>query len=105
MTNTDSLGFINFLKENNVIVTVIATIVSTRISELSESLIDDLIMPILNRDADGDGNADINDLATYEYKISGINLKIGKFFVVVLKFLIILYITYQVSKILKNNKI
>jgi len=102
MDNLDSSGFLKFLSENNVIVTVIATIISSRVSELSECIIDDLFLPILNRDADGDGKADIDDLMKYEYKISGIKFKIGKFIIVLIKFLLILYLTYLISKIIKK---
>jgi len=99
----NSSGFMKFLKENNILVTVVATIISSCVSELSESMVNDLILPIINRDSDGDGEADITNIATYEYKVKGINFKLGKFIMIAIKFIIILFITYQVSTILKNK--
>lgn len=99
----DSSGFVQFLKDNNILVTVVATIISSCVTELSESMVNDLILPIINRDSDGDGEADIKDLATYEYKVKGIKFKVGKFLMIAIKFMIILFATYQISKILKNK--
>ena len=103
MEALNSSGFIKFLKENNILVTVVATIISSCVSELSESMVNDLILPIINRDSDGDGQADIKDLATFEYKVKGISFKIGKFSMIAIKFIIILFITYQISNLLKDK--
>ena len=70
--------------------TIVATIVSQRITDLSNAFIDFLVIPIFNRDADGDGEADIKDIKNYQVNISGIKFKIGEFLVVIIKFLIIL---------------
>ena len=99
----DTKGFKEFLVENNIMVTVIATIVSSCVTELSESLVSDLILPILNRDGDGDGKADIQNLEDYELNTNGIKFKIGKFVLVVIKASIILFIIYQLSKLFKKN--
>ena len=42
-------------------------------------------MPIIYRDSDNDGKADINKLENTILKVNGINIKIGKFAVVFIK--------------------
>tara|TARA_B100001248_G_scaffold259455_1_gene245519 strand:- start:147 stop:464 length:318 start_codon:yes stop_codon:yes gene_type:complete len=101
----DTTGFKKFLVENNIIVTVIATIVSSCVTELSESLVNDLILPILNRDSDGDGEADLKNLEEYVIFTNGIKFKLGKFILVIIKFIIILFIVYQFSKLAKKNNL
>jgi len=101
----DTSGFKQFLVENNIIVTVIATIVSSCVTELSESLVNDLILPILNRDSDGDGEADLKNLEEYIVVTNGIKFKLGKFLLVIIKFVIILFIVYQFSKFTKKNNL
>ena len=97
MNKSDS-GFLKFLSENNIIATIIATMISQRITELSSSFIDSLVVPILNRDADGNGEADIEEIKNYKLNIFGINFKIGEFAIDIMKFLIILFIAYQINK-------
>jgi large-conductance mechanosensitive channel len=96
-------GFVDFLKSNNIITTIVATVISERISDVSSSLIECLFLPILNRDADGDGEADIKNIKDFQIKISGINFKIGEFTISLLKFIFILFMIYQVNKILTKK--
>jgi large-conductance mechanosensitive channel len=100
--NKTKSSFLEFLSNNNVIATIIATMISQRITDVSNAIIDCLILPILNRDADGDGEADIKDIKEYELNLSGIKFKLGEFLIVILKFLIILFIVYQINKIMKK---
>ncbi|VVU94707.1 hypothetical protein CPAV1605_432 [seawater metagenome] len=97
-------GFYKFLNDNNVIATIVATMISQRISDLSNSFIDNLIIPVLDRDADGDGEADIKDLKKYKINFLGIKFRVGEFFIVLLKFMIILFIAYQINKIMSKKQ-
>ena len=65
----------------------------------------DLILPILNRDSDGDGEADLKNLEEYVIFTNGIKFKLGKFILVIIKFIIILFIVYQFSKLAKKNNL
>ena len=81
--------FIQFLKNNNILATIIATVMSTYITQLTTSFTDDIIMPIIYRDSNNDGKVDIKKIEDYEFKMSGIKFKIGKFSIVLLKVLIV----------------
>jgi len=102
--------FFVFFKNNNLIPTIIATVVSTHITELTHSLATNIVEPIINRDADNDGKADIKTFENYEYRVAGINFKIGKFSISVIKVLLIFFIIFLVNKYLlkegaQNNEI
>jgi large-conductance mechanosensitive channel len=95
--------FLEFLNDNNILSVAIATILSNKINDISEAFINNLVLPIINRDADNDNNPDIKNLEKYTFKISGINFGIGKFTISLIKFLIISYIVYQLSKLFKKK--
>ena len=96
--------FLLFFKNNNLIPTIIATVVSTHITELTHSLSTNIVEPIINRDADNDGKADIKTLENYEYRLAGINFKIGKFTISLIKVFFIFFIIFLVNKyLLKEN--
>tara|TARA_E500000178_G_C16655061_1_gene588049 strand:+ start:64 stop:408 length:345 start_codon:yes stop_codon:yes gene_type:complete len=92
--------FFVFLRNNNILSTIIATVMSTHVTELTNSIADDLILPIIYRDGDGDGKADIKKLENYKLSLYGFKIKIGKFFVVLLKVLVIFVILFIVKKYL-----
>jgi large-conductance mechanosensitive channel len=91
--------FYTFLVENHIISTSIATIFSRVITDLCYSFIDNILLPIINIDVDHDGKADINDLKNKQVDIYGIKLKIGPFSIELIKFLVILFILFLLSKL------
>lgn len=91
--------FYTFLVENHIISTSIATIFSRVITDLCYSFIDNILLPIINIDVDHDGKADINDLKHKKVDIYGIKLKIGPFSIELIKFLVILFILFLLSKL------
>ena len=90
-----------FIKKNKLVDTLISYVMATKVSEVFNSFIDDLIMPIIERDADGDGIADSYNLKNYKYNIFKIKFKIGNFIFIIIKFIILLYLTYILSNILE----
>ena len=90
--------FLSFLKNNNILSTIIATVMSTYITQLTTSFADDIVMPIIYRDGDGDGKADIKSLENTVMKVNGIKIKVGKFLVVLLKVTIIFVTLYLFKK-------
>lgn len=97
--------FSSFLKNNNIMATIIATVMSTYVTELTTSLADDIVLPIIYRDADGDGKADIKIIEKYTIKTNGITFKVGKFYVTFLKVLVVFIILFLIKKFLigKNS--
>lgn len=94
--------FLTFLHDNNIISVAIASILSDRINEITNSFIDHLIMPIINRDADQDGEKDISVIENINVKLLGMNFKPGKFFLAIIKFTIVTYFIFLLSSILKK---
>lgn len=99
------MQFVNFLKENNVISIAIASVISERVSDLVDAFISGFVLPILEQDNDGDGKADISSLEEREIHIGKIKLKAGKFLVALIKFIIITYVIFIISRMLKNIKL
>lgn len=104
MANIFLKDIINFFNQNNIFPTIIATVMSTYVTELTTSFTDNIILPIINRDADNDGVADIKTLEKFELKILKINFKIGKFFVVIIKVLLIFLILFALDYSFKSEK-
>ena len=100
----DLESFLKFLNENHIIATIIATIISTHIVSLSNSLTDDILLPILCRDADGDGIDDIEKYQKFTISIFKINFKVGNFLIQLFKFLFITYSMFIISKNFKSIK-
>lgn len=94
-------SFIKFLEDNHIIATIIATIISTYVTNLSQSFTNDLLLPILNRDGDGDGKSDISKYEDYTLRIFNIDFRIGNFSIELLKFILITYLMYFLSKKVK----
>ena len=99
MSNID---FINFINQNNIIESIVSTIIGFKTQELVESIIDNLILPIINRDADGDGESDINTLKKIKFKFSGITISIGSFILSLIKYILIIFLVYIFQKVFKN---
>jgi len=90
--------FYTFLKDNQIMATAIATIFSKIISDLSYSFIDNMLLPIINIDLDNDGKSDIDNFKNKIININGIHLKFGLFSIEIIKFTIILFILFILSK-------
>lgn len=97
-----SNDFIKFIKENNIVESIISIMLGAKTQELVESIIENLIFPFLKRDADNDGEADIKKLEKLNIKFSGIKIEIGKFLITLIKYIIILLIIYYVQKNFKD---
>ena len=103
MSLIDYNSFLDFLKDNHIIATVIATIISTHITNLSLSFTNDILLPIIYRDADGDGKADIDKYENYILKIFNIEFKIGSFMLEIFKFMVITYLMFVLSNSFGTN--
>ncbi|ADO67327.1 hypothetical protein crov294 [Cafeteria roenbergensis virus] len=95
------VDFKDFLKDNDIIVTIIATIVSSNISMLSKSFMKNLVMPIINIDLNNDGIPDRQNLDNWVIHMKGVDLKIGQFLLTFIEFFLILIIIYLINKLSK----
>ena len=97
--------FILFLKNNSILTTIIATVMSAQINELTNSIADDIILPIIYRDGDNDGKADIKKLENYKLSLYGIKFKVGKFCVVLIKVTVIFLVLFLIKKHFFHNEL
>ena len=97
--------FVKFLSENNVFTIVIASILSEKLSELITSIIDNIILPVINRDGDGDGNRDIKDIEEYEIIVSCMKFKPGKVLVSLIRCIIITYLIFIIVKSIETKRL
>ena len=95
--------FMRFLSNNNVLPTAIAAVLSERISDLTHTFVDNIIMAVINRDADGDGVKDIVNLEKQSVKLYGVKFGVGKVVLSLLKFIIVTYTLFLVSKIISKT--
>jgi len=94
--------FMKFLKDNNILATAIAAILSDRINEITTTFVDYMIMPIINRDGDKDGEKDIKKLEDATFSVYGMEFHVGKVIMALIKFVIITYIIFLIAKSIKK---
>lgn len=94
--------FVQFLKTHNVFSTVIAAVLSDRIAELTDIFVNSIIMPIINRDTNRDGVRDVKVLEDKILYIDGAKIEIGKFFVAIIKFIIVTYSIFLIARLVKK---
>ena len=90
-------NFLKFLEDNHIFATVIATVISTYITALSRSLSDDILLPIIYRDGDGDGEEDIKKYQNYVIEIFKIKFRVGNFLIELFKFIIMTFLIYLIT--------
>lgn len=117
MNNSDSVDdydmgfnfirFLKFLQNNNILGVAIAAVLSDRINELTTSFVSNLVIPLMERDGDNDGEKDIKKIEDKSIKAFGVEFGIGRFAVAIIKFVIVTYIIFIISVILRKyiNKI
>lgn len=91
------IKFKEFLEQNKAFATAASIVIATQITILASSFTDNIIVPIFDRDTDGDGKKDIIQFENITFKMFGIKIKIGKFIIDIIKFLIIIYVVFIIS--------
>lgn len=92
--------FLKFLMDNNILQVIVAAILSDKINDVTDSIVNDLVMPIINRDGDGDGEEDIKGLSEMKYTFWGMTFRIGKVIYALIKFFIVAYLIFIVYKLI-----
>jgi len=91
------IKFKEFLEQNKAFATAASIVIATQITILASSFTDNIIVPIFDRDTDGDGKKDIIQFENITFTIFGIKIKMGKFIIDIIKFLIIIYVVFIIS--------
>ena len=94
------IHFAKFLSNNNVLATAIAAVLSERISDITHAVVDNILMAVINRDGDGDGKSDIDNLENKVIIISGMKFGVGKVLISLIKFVVIAYVIFLISRIM-----
>ena len=97
--------FAKFLSNNNVLATAIAAVLSERISDITHTVVDNIFMAIINRDGDGDGKSDIDNLENKVIVISGMRFGVGKVIISLIKFVVIAYIIFLISRMMDQASV
>ena len=95
--------FMKFLEEHDIVATAIAAVLSYSLRDLTNVCIDNIIMPIINKDTDGDGIQDFKKIEDSNLTVYGIKFGTGKVFISIIKFLIVLYIMFLIVQVIKKQ--
>lgn len=95
-------NFRKYIIEKGVIDTAIGFTMGKHIGNITESLFDNLVLPFFNKDSDGDGVGDFKTFEEYKKKIYGIEFKIGKFILDLVKFLLMIYCLFIVARFTRD---
>ena len=98
------MRFINFLDKNNIAATAIAAVLSYRINDFTNVFFDELILPIINRDSNDDGNKDLKKFEEYEIVIFKMKFRVGLIMLAIFKFIIVSYIIFIIFRIFNDIK-
>jgi large-conductance mechanosensitive channel len=98
------MNFVDFLSNNNVFAATIAAVLSDRMLDITNTFVEEIIMAVINRDADNDGKSDLSLLQNQTLVIYGMKFGVGKLLLAVIKFIVISYVIYIVSQLLSNFK-
>ena len=97
--------FMKFLEENNILVTSIAAVLSYALRDLTNECINNIVIPIINKDYDNDGVKDLKKIEDTTFTVFGIKFGTGKVFISLIKFFIVLYITFLIVQIIKKTNV
>jgi len=97
--NFNYMKFLKFLNNNNVFSAIVVAILSERVNEITNTLTDNLLLPIINRDGDNDGVADIQKFENKKITLYNMEFGIGKIITALIKFFIICYLIFILTSI------
>ena len=97
-TEYDFSKFINILNQHNILSIVIASAIGDQLNNVVTSFVNSFIMPFFSHK--DKRNIKLKHKTIY---INGIKFKIGRFILVFVKCIIIIYIIFFISKLLKQK--
>ena len=90
--------FRKFLIEKHIITTAIGIVIGRQISKLTDVFLLNLIDPIFHSDIDGNGKDDWKNIKNMKLRMKGIEFGTGEIILGVLKFLLVLYVVFLISR-------
>ena len=101
-TGFNFIRFIKFIEYHNIASVAIAAVLSERIGHLTNEFVDNIILPVMNIDLNNDGVKDFKFIEDMTIKIGPVKFIIGKFLISFIKFVIVMYILFVISKMLQR---
>ena len=98
-SNYNLSNFIKILNQHNILSIVIASAIGDQLNNVVTSFVSLLITPFFSQK-----NKDNTKLKHKVIYINGVKFKIGRFILVFIKCIIIIYIIFFISKLLKKYK-
>lgn len=90
--------FRKFIIENGVVTSSISIIIANQLDKLINTLVESLIDPLLKPDADKDGQNDLKFLIAHKTNVGPFSFKTGKSIYEFIRFFVILYLVFIVSR-------
>lgn len=90
------LKLLQFFEKNGLVTTALIAVLSYRMNDLTNDFFTFIILPIVNCEYKG------KKVEDFEINLAGVNFKIGKMVLSILKAIIIIYIMYLIAFIIKT---
>ena len=91
-----------FIIENNVFVQALSFLIATQLRGVVDAILNGIVNPIVQRDGNNDGEAEIKYISDWETPILGIKFKFGSIIVEFIKFLFVLYMPFIITRLLRD---
>lgn len=96
------IEFRKFVIDNKVFATALSFLIATQLKDVVDAFLQGFINPIIMRDADNDGKPDLLELDTWTVQFMGINFKVGKIVVEIIKFTVVLYTLFIITRFFRD---
>mgnify|MGYP001311151179 CR=1 FL=1 len=91
--------FRKFLIENGVIATAVSYVIGSQINNLITSILDNVIQPMMEADYNNDNKDDFTPMKKWVLKLGPYKFKLGQLFFDLLKFGLVMYCVFIVSRL------
>lgn len=91
--------FRRFLVEKGVLATAVSYVIGKQINNLIKSILDNIITPMMEPDYNNDNKDDFKLMRNYVAKVGPYKFKLGKLFHDLLKFGLVMYCVFVVSRL------
>ena len=96
------VAFREFIIENKVFASALSFLIATQLKDVVNSFLTGIIDPLIMYDGDNDGKPDIMCIDKWTLKIKKIEFKIGHIFVECIKFIILLYFMFIMTRFFRD---
>ena len=97
----DIFNPLDYFQGSNIINYIIIAFLSERINNFLNEFVNDIIIPFIDTDLNGDGIIDVQKVEDYQITLFNKDIKIGRLVFLIVKFIILIYLVYFTSRIIK----